>query len=217
MLDAQSFQFTHRGQELSANDTIWASAIATDCSLMRCQDQPDIRRDKLLERLINIGVYDHRERLDLNDDLAEKRSFQYVAVLTNILWDQVHDLESKVAFALVLCCHSTEQLLRTFIALSRCKALITPSNISVVGWLITSVVTRNIGQCRRPPCTRSSRTARPRQVDIGMRQPVSGTRVAPRLVSSMPFRVCLKLIEVAIDCRVPPLPREGQGLACEYL
>jgi hypothetical protein len=73
---------------------------------MRCQDQPDIRRDKLLERLIDIGVYDHRERLDLNDDPAEKRSFWYAVVLTNMLWDWVHDLESEVAFALVLCCHS---------------------------------------------------------------------------------------------------------------
>jgi hypothetical protein len=50
----------------------------------------------LLERLIDIRVYDRGEHLDLNDDPAEKRSFQYVVVLTNMLWDQVHDLESEV-------------------------------------------------------------------------------------------------------------------------
>jgi hypothetical protein len=37
-----------------------------------------------------------------------------------------------------------------------------------------------------------------------------------RLVSSMPFRVYLKLIEVAIDHQVLPLLGEGQGLAFEY-
>jgi hypothetical protein len=72
MRDAQSFQFYRRGQELSANDTIWASAMVTDRSLMRHQEHPDVRRDKLLERLINIGVYDRSDRLDLNDDPAEK-------------------------------------------------------------------------------------------------------------------------------------------------
>jgi hypothetical protein len=85
--DAQSFQLARVGQELSTNDTIWASAILTDCSLMRRQGHPDVRRDKLLERLIDIGVYDRSDRLDLNDDPAEKRSFQYAAVLTNMLWD----------------------------------------------------------------------------------------------------------------------------------
>jgi hypothetical protein len=96
--DAQSFRFAHQGQELSANDTIWASAIVTDRSLMRHQDHPDIKRDKLLERLIDIGVYDRGDRLDLNNDPAEKRSFRYAAVLMNMLWDQVHDLESEVCF-----------------------------------------------------------------------------------------------------------------------
>jgi hypothetical protein len=108
MRDAQSFRFYRRGQELSANDTIWASAMVTDRSLMRRQEHPDVRRDKLLERLIDIGVYDHGDRTDLNDDPAEKRSFRYAAVLTNMLWDRVHDLESEVAFALVLCFHITE-------------------------------------------------------------------------------------------------------------
>jgi hypothetical protein len=87
MRDASSFRFTRRGQELSANDTIWASAIVTDRSLMCRQEHPDVRRDKLLEKLIDIGVYDRGEWLDLNDDLAEKRSFHYAAILTNMLWD----------------------------------------------------------------------------------------------------------------------------------
>jgi hypothetical protein len=108
MRDAQSFRFYRRGQELSANDTIWASAMVTDRSLMRHQEQPDVRRDKLLERLIDIGVYDHSDRTDLNDDPVEKRSFRYAAVLTNMLWDRVHDLETEVAFALVLCFHITK-------------------------------------------------------------------------------------------------------------
>jgi hypothetical protein len=38
---------------------------------MQCQDYPDIRRDKLLEQLIDIGVYNRTERLDLNNDLAD--------------------------------------------------------------------------------------------------------------------------------------------------
>jgi hypothetical protein len=171
----------------------------TDRSLMRRQDHPDVRRDKLLEWLINIGVYDRGDRLDLNDDPAEKRSFRYAAVLTNMLWDRVHDLESEVAFALVLCFHITKQLPRTFAMLSRCRDSTTPSNINVVRWLRASEVSKNTGQCQRPPCMKSSRTAKTRQVDIERRQLASGTRVAPRLVSSMPFRICLKLIEVAID------------------
>jgi hypothetical protein len=143
----QLFWFYRQGQELSANDTIWASAIVADRSLMHRQGHPDVQRDKLLERLIDIGVYNHGNRLDLNDDPAEKRSFRYAAVLTNMLWDWVHDLESKVAFALVLCFHITEQLPRTFTALSRCKASTTPSNVSVVEWLRASIVMRNTGQC----------------------------------------------------------------------
>jgi hypothetical protein len=176
---------------------------------MHRQEHPDVRRDKLLERLIDIGVYDCGDCLDLNDDPAEKRSFRYAAVLTNMLWDRVHDLESKVAFALVLCFHITEQLPRTFATLNRCKASTTPSNISVVEWPKASEVSKNIGQCRRPPCTKSSRTVRTRQVDIERRRLVSGTRVVPRLVSLMPFRIFLKLIEVAIDCRVPYALGEG--------
>jgi hypothetical protein len=176
---------------------------------MHRQGHADVQRDKLLERLIDIGVYDHSDHLDLNDDPAEKRSFRYAAVLTNMLWDQVHDLESEVAFALILCFHITEQLLRTFAALNRCKASTTPLNISVVEWLRASEVSKNTGLCRQPPCTKNSRIARTRQVDIGRRRLASGTRVAPRLVSSMPFRVCLKLIEVAIDRRVPPSPGAG--------
>jgi hypothetical protein len=39
---------------------------------MHRQEHPDVRRDKLLERLIDIGVYDRSDRLDLNDDPAEK-------------------------------------------------------------------------------------------------------------------------------------------------
>jgi hypothetical protein len=38
-----------------------------------------------------------------------------------------------------------------------------------------------------------------------------------RLVSSMPFRVCLKLIEVAIDCRVPSSLGEGRRPVCRLL
>jgi hypothetical protein len=59
---------------------------------------------------------------------------------------------------------------------------------------------RNTGQYQQPPCTKNFRTARPRQEDIGIRLQVSEMRVALRLVSLMPFRVYLKLIEVAIDC-----------------
>jgi hypothetical protein len=47
----------------------------TDYSLMHHQDHPDVKRDKLLERLIYIGVYDCGECLDLNNDPVEKRSF----------------------------------------------------------------------------------------------------------------------------------------------
>jgi hypothetical protein len=64
---------------------------------MHQQEQPDVRRDKVLERLIDIGIYDHGEHLDLSNKPLE-RSFQYVAVLTNMLWDRVHDMESKVCF-----------------------------------------------------------------------------------------------------------------------
>jgi hypothetical protein len=170
----------------------------------------------LLERLIDIGVYDRSNCLDLNDDPTEKRSFQYAAVLTNMLWDRVHDLETEVAFALVLCFHITKQLPRTFVALSRCRGSITPSNVSVVRWPRASEASRSTGQCRRPPCMKSFRTARTRQVDIVRRRLVSGTRVTPRLVSSMPFRVCLKLIEVAIDCRVPHSSGEGRGSVVDY-
>jgi hypothetical protein len=63
---------------------------------------------------------------------------------------------------------------------------------------------------------KSFKTARTRQVDIMRRQPVSGTRVALRLVSSMPFRVCLKLIEVAIDRRVPHSFGKGRGPVVDY-
>jgi hypothetical protein len=98
MHDAQSFRFAHHRQELSANDTIWASAIVTDRSLMHRQDHPDVKRDKLLEWLIDIGVYDCGDCLDLNDDPVEKRSFRYAVVLMNMLWDRVHDLESEVCF-----------------------------------------------------------------------------------------------------------------------
>jgi hypothetical protein len=38
----------------------------------------------------------------------------------------------------------------------------------------------------------------------------------PRLVSSMPFRICLNLIEVAIDRRVPHSLGEGRGLVVDY-
>jgi hypothetical protein len=62
------------------------------------QDHPDVRRDRLLERLIDIGIYDHSEHLDLNNNLLEERSFQYVVVLMSMLWDWVHDLESEVCF-----------------------------------------------------------------------------------------------------------------------
>jgi hypothetical protein len=85
--------------------------MVTDRSLMCRQDQPDIRGDRVLERLIDIGVYDRGECLDLNNNPSEERSFWYAAVLMNMLWDWVHDLESEVAFTLVLCCHSTEELL----------------------------------------------------------------------------------------------------------
>jgi hypothetical protein len=108
MRDAQAFRYGRRGQELSANDTIWVGAMIADRSLMRRQEQPEVRRDKVLERLIDIGVYDRGERLDLNNNPSEERSFRYAAVLTNLLWDRVHDLESEVAFALVLCFHITE-------------------------------------------------------------------------------------------------------------
>jgi hypothetical protein len=98
MRDAQSFQYGRRGQELSANDTIWAGAMIVDRSLMHRQEQPEVRRDKVLERLIDIGIYDHGECPDLNNHLSEERSFRYAVVLTNMLWDRVHDLESKVCF-----------------------------------------------------------------------------------------------------------------------
>jgi hypothetical protein len=99
---------------------------------MRRQDQPDIRRDKVLERLIDIGIYDRGEHLDLNNNSSEERSFRYTAALMNMLWDWVHDMESKIAFALVLCCHITEQLPRTFVACGTdAETLITPSNMSV--------------------------------------------------------------------------------------
>jgi hypothetical protein len=98
MRDAQIFQFSCRGQELSANDTIWACAMVADRSLMRQQEQPDVRRDKVLERLINIGIYDRGEHLDLNNDSSEERSLRYAAILMNMLWDWVHDLESEVCF-----------------------------------------------------------------------------------------------------------------------
>jgi hypothetical protein len=111
MRDAQAFRYGRRGQELSANDTIWVGAMIADRSLMRQQEQPEVRRDKVLERLIDIGVYDRGERLDLNNNPSEERSFRYAAVLTNLLWDRVHDLESEVAFALVPCFHVTKQLL----------------------------------------------------------------------------------------------------------
>jgi hypothetical protein len=65
---------------------------------MHQQEQPDVRRDKVLERLIDIGIYDRGEHLDLNNNPSEERSFRYAAVLTNMLWDRVHDLESKVCF-----------------------------------------------------------------------------------------------------------------------
>jgi hypothetical protein len=80
MRDAQTFWYGRQGQELSANNTIWASAIMVDRSLMHQQEHPDVRRDKLLERLIDIGIYDHGDCLDLNNDLAEQRSFQYTAM-----------------------------------------------------------------------------------------------------------------------------------------
>jgi hypothetical protein len=108
MRDAQAFRYGRRGQELSANDTIWVGAMIADRSLMRRQEQPEVRRDKVLERMIDIGVYDRGERLDLNNNPSEERSFRYAAVLTNLLWDRVHDLESEVAFALILCFHKTE-------------------------------------------------------------------------------------------------------------
>jgi hypothetical protein len=108
MRDAQAFRYGRRGQELSANDTIWVGAMIADRSLMRRQEQPEVRRDKVLERLIDIGVYDRGERLDLNNNPSEERSFRYAAVLTNLLWDRVHDLESEVAFALVLCFHKAK-------------------------------------------------------------------------------------------------------------
>jgi hypothetical protein len=115
----------------------------------------------------------------------------------------------RFAFTLVLRCCCTDHWHRTSVAQSRCKASTTPLNISVIGWLRASIVMRNTGQCQQPPCTRSSKTVRTRQEDIGKRRPVSGMRTMLRLVSSMPFRVCLKLIEVAIDCGVPPLLGEG--------
>jgi hypothetical protein len=98
MRDAQTFQYGCRGQELSANDTIWASAIVADWGLMCRQDHTDVRRDRLLERLIDIGIYDCGECLNLNNNPSEERSFQYVVVLMSMLWDQVHDLESEVCF-----------------------------------------------------------------------------------------------------------------------
>jgi hypothetical protein len=110
MRDAQSFRYGRRGQELSANDTIWVGAMIADRSLMRRQEQPEVRRDKVLERMIDIGVYDRGERLDLNNNPSEERSFRYAAVLTNLLWDRVHDLESEVAFALVLCFHKAKAI-----------------------------------------------------------------------------------------------------------
>jgi hypothetical protein len=55
-----------------------------------------------------------------------------------------------------------------------------------------------------------------RQVDIMRRQPVLGTRVVLKLVSSMPFRVCLKLIEVAIDRQVSHSFGEGRGPVVDH-
>jgi hypothetical protein len=97
MRDSQAFWYSHH-QEVLANDTIWACAILADHGLMHRQDHPDIRRDRVLERLIDIGIYDCSEHTDLNNNLLEERSFQYAAVLMSVLWDWVHDLESEVCF-----------------------------------------------------------------------------------------------------------------------
>jgi hypothetical protein len=83
-----------------------------------------------LERLINIGIYDRGECLDLNNNPSEERNFQYVVVLMSMLWDRVHDLESEVAFALVLRCCSTEQLHRMFVTQNRSRGCPTPLNVS---------------------------------------------------------------------------------------
>jgi hypothetical protein len=117
--------------------------------------------------------------------------------------------KARLAFALVLRCCCTEHWHRMFVVLSRCKVSTTPLNVSVTGWLRANKVTKNTGQCPRLSCTKSSKTARTKQVDIGMRRLVSGMKVVLRLVSLMPFRVCLKLIEVATDRQIPPLFGEG--------
>jgi hypothetical protein len=65
MRDAQAFRYGRRGQELSANDTIWVGAMIADRSLMRRQEQPEVRRDKVLERLISCGDHFLRQ-IDYN-------------------------------------------------------------------------------------------------------------------------------------------------------
>jgi hypothetical protein len=124
--------------------------------------------------------------------------------------------KARFAFTLVLRCCCTERWHRMFIARSRCKASTTPSNVSHVGWLRASIIMKNTGQCRWPQCTRNSRTARMRQVGTRRRRLASGTRAVPRLVSSMPFRVCLELIKVAINRQVPPSLGEGRGMSVDY-
>jgi hypothetical protein len=71
--------------------------IVADWGLICQQSHTTVRRDYILERLIDIGVSDHGTHTDLNNDPV-KNSFQYAAVLTSALWDQVHNLESKVCF-----------------------------------------------------------------------------------------------------------------------
>jgi hypothetical protein len=76
MRDAQSFRFYRRGQELSANDTIWASAMVQTVVLCVVRSIQMLGGISCWSRLIDIGVYDRGDRLDLNDDPVEKRSFQ---------------------------------------------------------------------------------------------------------------------------------------------
>jgi hypothetical protein len=86
--DTHRFHSCHH-MELTANDTIWATAIVADCGLIHQQGHATIRRDYILERLINIGAYDRSTFTDLDDDLAERNSFQYAAVLTSALSSRV--------------------------------------------------------------------------------------------------------------------------------
>ena len=79
---------------LSKKDIVWSAAIAADVSLDRCSRRNTTGRDKFLEDLIEVGLYDrvHGE----TRDPAEEMAMRYTSACTSAVMDHTERLLKRV-------------------------------------------------------------------------------------------------------------------------